>query len=155
MQFDAYCFGDSESAGCRFPVYDGRIIHQLNHLRFTIMNLGVVLMDGACVAMTLHSMFECRGSEANIVDVAALASVVGTFKVIHYIGLFLVGFLWRRTISHKERSSQVWLAVGPYDDLLVRFYRSCTPLYTPTDCVTFIFIFGSKGDAVEQDNRCP
>ena len=89
------------------------IVYELCDLRLTVMHFSVVLMDGAAVAVALHAALQGGGGETNIAYVAALASVVRAFKMIHYIGLLIMSFSWCSTVAHEHGGCEIGLAVGP------------------------------------------
>lgn len=102
MQFNANGFSNLESVARVFSVNDGGIIDELHHFRFSVVDIRIMFMDGAAVPMSLHSMFQCRSCETNIVDFATLASVVRALEMIYYISLLAMLFPRCGAIPHEE-----------------------------------------------------
>ena len=104
------------------------------------MHFSVVLMDGAAVAVALHAALQGGGGETDIVYVAALASVVRTFKMIHYIGFLVMRFPWRSAVPHEKGGCEVGLAESPEHHLLIRCQGRGTPFDDTSDSIAFLFI---------------
>ena len=83
-------------------MYDCRIVEEFGDFWLAVMGVGKVFMNCTTVAVPLHPALQGGGSEPNIVYIATLTSVVRTLKVIHYIGLKLVGFPWRSAVPHEK-----------------------------------------------------
>ena len=134
-------------------MYDCRIVEEFGDLWLAFMGVGKVFMNCTTVAVPLLAALQGGGSEPNIVYIATLTSVVRTSKVIHYIGLMLMGLPWCCAVTHKERGCEVWFAISSQYQFLVRCYWRGASFDDTAHRIALLLVVGTERYAMKNNQR--